>query len=128
MEKQNTSTRLREIMAKRGLRQVDILKLCEPYCRLYNVSIGKNDLSQYVNGKNSPGQFKLTILAKALNVSELWLMGFDEEEAAPPEDERIQRIIEKLKTMSPEALDLVERLMRMTPDQIKALDRMLQLL
>lgn len=75
--KVSTSERLKEIMKKYNIRQVDILKRAEPYCLQYNIKLGRNDLSQYVSGKVVPGQEKLTILAKALNVNEVWLMGYD---------------------------------------------------
>jgi hypothetical protein len=74
---ENTSTRLKQIMSQRGLRQVDILRMAEPYCKQYQIKLGKSDLSQFVKGVTSPGQWKLTILGLALNVSEAWLMGFD---------------------------------------------------
>lgn len=77
MNKSNTSLRLKEIMRLRNLKQVDILKLCEPYCNEYGIKLNKNDLSQYVSGKVQPGQDKLSILAYALNVNEVWLMGYD---------------------------------------------------
>lgn len=73
----NTAIRLNEIMSERNLRQVDILRLAEPYCRKYNIKLNKSDLSQFVSGKVEPGQWKLTILGLALNVSEAWLMGYD---------------------------------------------------
>lgn len=72
-----TSERLRQIMRDRGLRQTDILKMTEPYCQKYMVKINKSDLSQFVSGKVVPGQWKLAVLAIALNVSEAWLMGCD---------------------------------------------------
>ncbi len=77
MKKYSTADRLIQIMKKYNLRQVDILERCIPYCQKYNVRLGRNDLSQYVSGKVEPGQEKLTVLAKALNVSESWLMGLD---------------------------------------------------
>lgn len=77
MKKATTSDRLREIMESRGLRQVDILDMVKPYCEQYGVRLGKNDLSQYVNGKVEPRQEKLTVLGLALGVSEAWLMGYD---------------------------------------------------
>ena len=77
MKESNTAERLRRLMSDRNLKQVDILRLCEPICSQYNIKMNKNDLSQYVNGKVEPGQFKLTVLAKALHVTEAWLMGFD---------------------------------------------------
>lgn len=77
MKKTTTSARLKELMEKRNLRQVDILNAARPFCQQYGVKLEKNDLSQYVNGKVEPGQEKLTILGLALNVSETWLMGYD---------------------------------------------------
>lgn len=76
-KKINTSTRLKEIMNKQNLKQVDILKKAKPYCQKYDVKLERNDLSQYVSGKTEPGQKKLMVLAEALNVSPSWLMGLD---------------------------------------------------
>lgn len=75
--KKTTSERLKEYMNMTGLRQVDILEKCKPFCEKYNVRIGKNDLSQYTSGKVMPRQEKLSILGMALNVNEAWLMGYD---------------------------------------------------
>lgn len=72
-----TAQRLKAIMEQNNLKQVDILHAAKPYCEKYNVTLGKSDLSQFVNGKVTPGQQKLTILGLALNVSEAWLMGLD---------------------------------------------------
>ena len=77
MKDSNTSERLHQLMRERNLKQVDILQLCEPYCKRFGVKMNRNDLSQYVNGKVTPGQFKLTVLAYALGVTEAWLMGYD---------------------------------------------------
>lgn len=73
----DTAARLKYIMKERKLRQVDVLELCKPLCDKYGVPIRKNDLSQYVSGKVKPNQKRLYILAKALHVSEAWLMGFN---------------------------------------------------
>jgi len=72
-----TAERLKQIMRERGLRQVDVLELTKPYSERFLVKINKSDLSQYVSGKTTPGQWKLTILGLALNVNEGWLMGLD---------------------------------------------------
>ena len=77
MKASSTSQRLRQIMNLRDLRQVDILRAAEPYCKQFGVKLNKNDLSQYVSGKTVPGQDKLTILGLTLGVSEAWLMGYD---------------------------------------------------
>ncbi len=77
MGRATTAERLREVMDKRGLRQVDVLELARPFCEKYNIKLNKNDMSQYLSGKVQPKQDKLTILGLALNVSEGWLMGFE---------------------------------------------------
>lgn len=77
MERDSTANRLKILMEERGLKQVDILNLAEPYCEKYNAKITKSDLSQYISGKTKPLQDKLFLLSVALNVSPAWLMGFD---------------------------------------------------
>ncbi len=64
-------------MEENNLKQIDILKLCEPLCQKYDVKFNKSDLSQYLSGKTVPNQDKLYILCQALNVSEAWLIGYD---------------------------------------------------
>ncbi len=80
MRKMTVGERLNQIMSERGLKQKDILDKAEPYFTK-NVKISKSDLSQYVSGKTEPRSDKLCILAKALNVSEQWLLGYDDEVA-----------------------------------------------
>lgn len=74
---QTTAERLKTILEIRNLKQSDVIKMAEPYCQKYMVKLNKSDLSQFVNGKVIPGQFKLAILALALDVNEAWLMGYD---------------------------------------------------
>ena len=72
-----TAERLRELMDSRGLKQKDIVDMCQPLCDVTGGKIGKSHISQWVNGKNDPDQRNLSILGMALNVSEGWLMGLD---------------------------------------------------
>lgn len=77
MKKTITSARLKWLMEQRNLKQADILRLCEPYLKEYGITMSRGSFSQYVSGAVEPGQWKLTILGLALNVSEAWLMGYD---------------------------------------------------
>lgn len=77
MKKENTASRLAQIMKEKNLRQIDILNRTLPYCQQYGVKMNKSDISQYCSGKTEPNQDKLFVLGKALNVSEAWLMGYD---------------------------------------------------
>ncbi len=116
MKISSTSARLKEIMNEKGLKQVDILIKAKPFCEKYGVRLGKNDLSQYINGKFEPGQEKLTILGLALDVNEAWLMGYDVEKSrdkAPvptgenDDDELAKRIAKALKGASKEKQEAV---------------------
>lgn len=78
MNKKKTSERLKQIMAEKGLKQIDILNKCKPLCKKWGIKeFGSNTLSQYVTGKVEPSQKALSVLAEALGVNEVWLMGYD---------------------------------------------------
>ena len=77
MKKYTTADRLKQIMQERDLKQVDILQLCQPYCKKFGEKLDKSHLSLYVSGQATPNQRKLSILSLALGVSEVWLMGYD---------------------------------------------------
>lgn len=62
--------RLQEALQIRDMKQVDISKA---------TGIPKGSISQYVSGYVEPKQDRIYLLAKALNVQEAWLLGFDVE-------------------------------------------------
>ena len=97
MKKFTTADRLKEIMTKKKIKQVDILEACKPFCEKYNVKLQKNDLSQYVSGKVEPKQDKLTILGLALNVNEVWLMGYN----IPSDRDALEQIEKQIQNNSP---------------------------
>lgn len=66
--KANLHDRLNEAIEAAGMRPVD---LCE------KTGIPKSMLSYYLNGKTKPKADRLHIIAKALDVSEAWLLGYD---------------------------------------------------
>jgi len=63
-----TSERIKEGMAIRNMKQIDIVE---------KTGISKGALSSYISGKYLPKQNNIYLIAKALNVSEGWLMGYD---------------------------------------------------
>ncbi len=85
---ETTSERLKQIMKKRNLRQIDILEKSKPFQKELNIKMSKSHLSQYVNGKSSPDQHKLYLLSKTLEVGEAWLMGYDVDPYRVPDSER----------------------------------------
>lgn len=75
--KNTTASRLQQVMSERNLKQVDVISLSKVHQNELGVKLGKSALSQYINGKSTPDQEKLVLLARTLGVSEAWLMGYD---------------------------------------------------
>lgn len=65
------SKRLKETMLNRGITQSELSSI---------TSIRASSISDWLNDKYSPKQDKIAIIAKALNVSPAWLMGYGESE------------------------------------------------
>lgn len=64
----STSERLKFVMGERGLRAVDLSEL---------TGFNKSTISNYLKGRYEPDVPKLKKLASALDVNELWLMGYE---------------------------------------------------
>ena len=63
-----TSDRIKQAMETRDIKQTDLVDM---------TGISKGALSSYISGRYAPKQNNIYLLAKALNVSEAWLMGAD---------------------------------------------------
>lgn len=61
--------RLNSILQKRNLSQADLSKMTD---------IRSSSISDWLNGKYEPKQDKIAIIAEALNVSPVWLIGYNE--------------------------------------------------
>ena len=61
--------RLNSILQKRNLIQADLSKM---------TGIRSSSISDWLNGKYEPKQDKISIIAEALNVSPVWLIGYDD--------------------------------------------------
>lgn len=60
--------RLKKAMDYRNIKQVDLVE---------KTKLDKTLINKYLSGVSNAKQRKLTILADALNVNEVWLMGYD---------------------------------------------------
>lgn len=66
--KETFSKRMKETMELRNMKQIE---LCE------KTGLRKSAISQYLSGTYEPKQKGVYLIAKALDVSEAWLMGYD---------------------------------------------------
>lgn len=75
MKKTCFKERFSEILRRKQISQTELSKM---------TNIAQTTLSDWHNGKSSPRQDKIDILAKALSVNPMWLLGYD----VPMEEER----------------------------------------
>ena len=93
---ESCSQRIARALLIKGMRQSEL-------CKLANVP--KSSLSLYLSGAYEPKQDRIYAMAKALNVSEAWLMGYD----VPMERENISPEEPKLSEGEKMLLDLFRR-------------------
>lgn len=82
MEKVSTTAeRLKTIMRRDNLRQVDIVR---------KTGMQKGTISLYVSGKLNPKQGAIEKMSKTLGVNALWLMGYDVPMTAEKDPETVR--------------------------------------
>lgn len=85
------SERIKEALYIRGMKQVDLVE---------KTGIHKGSIHQYVSGHVEPKSDRLYLMAKALDVDPVWLMGLDvpmEKAKAEPTKENADAVVEILK-------------------------------
>ena len=68
MKQDTFANRLRKAMDIRNFKQIDLVN---------KTKLDKSLINKYLNGISEAGSDKLTILSNALDVNEVWLMGYD---------------------------------------------------
>lgn len=68
MIKEKCANRIKKALINNDMSATELCK---------RTGIPKSAMSQYINGKFEPRQNRVYLIAKALNVSEAWLMGYD---------------------------------------------------
>ena len=94
MKNVDFKVRLKQAMDARDMKAVD---LCN------KTGIPKGAISYYLNGRSEPKADRLYIIAKALDVSEAWLLGYDvqmERTSAQKNNDTIAGIVVKMRTDS----------------------------
>lgn len=112
------SIRISKALSIRGMKQSD---LCE------KTKIPKSAISQYISGTFEPKQDRLFLIAQALDVDPVWLMGFDvpmdkeqakEKNPSEPKLTEVEKLMLELFRRIPEdkqseALDLLRVALKM---------------
>lgn len=116
MKRDKLCIRLKEAMDARGLRAVDIID---------RTGIPKVTLSYYMSGKTEPKADRLYTLAKVLDVSEAWLMGFDVPMARSVESKKNDLLSELVVRLRKDDMfySLVTKLSKADADQLAIIDK-----
>lgn len=98
------SKRLATALTARRMKQAELCQITK---------IPKSAISQYISGAFEPKQDRIYIIAKALNVSEAWLMGYD----VPMERQEQKKISPKETELSEGEKMLLDLFRRVPEDQ-----------
>lgn len=109
-----TANRLTIAMNKCGKKQVDLVR---------QTGIDKGAVSNYLKGKYEPKQDAIYKLAKALDVSEMWLWGYDVPMERPIEQKENDELVELIERLRKDKgfRNLVLKLDKLNPSQIEGL-------
>lgn len=112
-----TKERLREAMTAAGKKQVDLVN---------ETGLQKSAISRYLSGEYEPKQDAVYLIARALDVSEMWLWGYDVPMERPPEQKKsdqLAELIDKLRADSDffEAVVLLSKLSTEQYESVKLL-------
>lgn len=104
---ETTANRLNKALKLRGMKPTELHE---------KTGIGKSSISQYMSGLVKPKQDRIYLMAVALNVNELWLMGYDRP---------MERQVNSSLLLSSEEQSLIEKYRAITDDHKDAIDNQL---
>ena len=113
-----TAARLREAMDEANKKQIDLSKI---------TGLSHSTISRYLSGQVEPRQEATHKLAAALDVSEMWLWGYDVPKARTPEQKNndiLADIVVRLRTDGA-FFSTVGRLYELDAQQLAGLDQLL---
>ena len=107
------SKRLAEALRVKNMKQTDLCKLAK---------VPKSSLSLYLSGAYEPKQDRIYEMAKVLNVSEAWLMGYD----VPMERQSSQQRLSKTDGLSEKKKALIDFAMSVPEDKAEMILRVMK--
>ena len=112
---ESIAQRLRRAMDAKGKRQADLVR---------ETGLDRGAISSYLSGKYEPKQKAIYALAKALDVSEAWLLGYDVPMARTDDqkkNDQLAKLIVKLRT-DEGFFNTVSTLAELTAEQYKSIE------
>lgn len=112
------TTRLKEALELSGKKQVELARL---------TGLDTGTINHYIKGRYDPKPRALRKLAIALNVSDMWLWGYDvprERTAIHNKNDKMLKIMSKMRK-DEDFFALVETLSKLSPEQYESIKQLL---
>lgn len=116
--KKEFKDRLAQAMDFRNIKAVELCERCD---------IPKSAMSYYISGRSEPKSPRLYVIAKALDVDEAWLLGYDvpmERSQDQREMDELSKINERIKK-DPDFRRLAIQINHLNPEQLEAVNNLL---
>lgn len=110
--------RLKEAIEAAGMRPIELSE---------KTNIPKSMLSYYLSGKTQPKADRLHIIAKALDVSEAWLLGFDVPKSRgdnQKKNDQLAKLIVRMRT-DEDFYETVAALSKLTESQYRGIQQLI---
>lgn len=117
-EKEELKDRLKKALDYKGVKPIDV---CE------KTGIPKSAMSYYLSGRSEPKANRLYVIAKALDVSEAWLLGYDvpiDRSEDQKENDALAELSERIKK-DREFRRLIVQISRLNPQQVESIKNLL---
>lgn len=117
-EKEELKDRLKKALDYKGVKPIDV---CE------RTGIPKSAMSYYLSGRSEPKANRLYVIAKALDVSEAWLLGYDvpiDRSEDQKENDALAELSERIKK-DREFRRLIVQISRLNPQQVESIKNLL---
>lgn len=114
----STADRLREALADAGKKQADLAR---------ETGLDTGLISRYMAGTYEPKQRGISALARALNVSEMWLWGYDvpkQRTEAQKKNDTLAQVVVKLRN-DPDFYEVVSMLAHLGPAEYASIKQIL---
>lgn len=112
--KQTIGDRLKQALQMSGKKQADLVR---------ETGLDRGSISSYLSGRYEPKQKALYKLAKALNVSEAWLLGFEvpmHRTEEQKKNDQLAQLVEKMRK-EPEFFETVAALASLSESQYQSI-------
>jgi transcriptional regulator with XRE-family HTH domain len=105
---------MREAMDAVGKKQIDLAK---------ETGLSHSTISRYLSGAVEPRQDAMHKLARALNVTEMWLWGYDVPKVRTPEQKKNDTLVDVVSKLrnDPDFFDVVAQLAELPADEYVSL-------